>query len=672
MNNHGTKSGQLGFFSVALLYVGTVMGAGFASGREIWQFFGVFGIWGTVGVVLAAALFVLLGMMTAYIARTLGTNDMGKVVVPGGNQKVISLVGYFMAGLLYTAIISMTAAGGALLHQLFGLPDVVGGIVVTLLVILTVLGEFERVSRVFRYIMPVLFVTVVAVSLLVMILPLLPAGIRQDLEPSPMAPNWLLASLLYISFNMLGMIAVIANAAVNAESQRAAIGGAGLGGVFLGILAFGLLSAVQTDMHYTQALDMPMLGYAGRISPVLTVVYGLILFFAIYSAATSNFYSFTTKIREGRHKKKLVIGAAIAGFALGLIGFKNVVAFIFPMLGFLGFAIIAMLIVNFFRVWKTAGSRNGFKGHDRHDFPQPLKNVTGGHGGDVLLILGPEKTAVYDAGMCCYADRTIANIERALEGTGRALDYIFLSHSHYDHMGALPYLLQRWPEAVVCASEKTKAVFASAGARATIEKMGKNAARQYGVNHIDIIANPLRVDRILKDGDKIGLGTGDDGREYQVEALETRGHTDCSLSYMVLPQKILLCSESCGVLISPDVIEVSALKSFDETIEVARRLKEMEFNHLYSQHYGMVPDWFRYEYFDLYIRLAEKQRDFIADLVRQGKSFEEILLAHENDFWEEGRDFEQPYEAYRINAESEIRQIFTKISAEISENMCKV
>jgi len=638
------------------------MGAGFASGREIWQFFGVFGIWGMVGVIFSGILFILLGMMTGYIARILGTNDMGKVTVPGGNPKIISLVGHFMAWLLYTAIISMTAAGGSLLHQLFGLPRGVGGILITILVILTVLGEFERVSKVFRYIMPVLFVTVVSVSLLVLTVPMAPSSLYAELEPSPMAPNWFLASLEYISFNMIGMIAVVANSAVNARSRADAIGGAGLGGLFLGILAFGLLAAVQTDMHYTQALDMPMLGYAGRISAALTVIYGLILFFAIYSAATSNFYAFTTKIPEGPQKKKLVILAALGGFLLGLIGFKNVVAFIFPSLGFLGFVIIGMLAVNFFQVWKGEKNRNGFKGHERHAYPDPLRKVTGGHGGDSILILGPEKTALYDVGMCCFADKTIAKIKKELAGTERTLDYIFLSHSHYDHMGALPYLLQEWPDVTVCASEKTKKVFQSEGAKGLIMKMGENAALKYGVDNINVIVNDLRIDKVLKDGDSVSLGYLEDGRECSIQALETLGHTDCCLSYMILPEKILLCSESCGVLIGPDVIEVSALKSFDQTIETAKRLKSMDFTHLYSQHYGMVPDWFRYEYFDQYIRQAEEQRDFIADLIRQGKSFEGILQAHEDRFWEDSRDFEQPYEAYRINAESEIRQLFTKFS----------
>ena len=660
MNHNGTKPAKLGFFSVALLYVGTVMGAGFASGREIWQFFGVFGKMGTVGVVFAAVLFVLLGMMTAYIARTLGTSDMGKVVVPGGNRKVISAVGYFMALLLYTAIVSMSAAGGALLNQLFGLPQAAGGILICFLVLITVLGEFERVSKVFRYIMPVLFVTVVAVSLLVMTVPLKPSDLYAEIEVSPMAPDWFLATLLYISLNMLGMIAVVAKSALNARSRKTALTGAGLGGIFLGTLAFGLLTAVQTDMHYTQALDMPMLGFAGRISPVLTVVYGLVLFLAIYSAATSNFYSFTTKIPEGGKKKYIVIAAAFCGFLLGMMGFKNVISILFPIIGFMGFAVIGMLIVNFFCVWKSERSRNGFRGHERRDYPEPLAEVTGGYGGDVILILGPEKTAVYDAGMCCFAENMILNIEKKLEGTGRTLDYILLSHTHYDHMGGLPYLLRRWPDAKVCASEKAKKVFESEGARKTILEMGKNAAKQYGVDDNIIIADGLRVDIILQEGDRIGLGTGADGSICFVEALETKGHTDCCLSYVIEPENILLCSESCGVLTGPDQIEVSAVKSFDESIETARRLEERHFRYIYSQHYGMVPDAFREKYFKMYVEAAEKEKNFIEERIRAGKSDEEILLEHEAEYWHESRGEEQPFEAYQLNARYEILQLRRK------------
>ena len=116
-----SKSVNLNVLNVALMFVGAIMGAGFASGREIWQFFGVFGNKGKVGVLLVGLLFIILGTMTAYIARQLDTSDMGRIIVPGNNQKISNIISWFMAVILFTVLINMTSACGAMLHQLFGL-----------------------------------------------------------------------------------------------------------------------------------------------------------------------------------------------------------------------------------------------------------------------------------------------------------------------------------------------------------------------------------------------------------------------------------------------------------------------------------------------------------------------------------------------------------------------
>lgn len=674
----GKKSGalKLNFFHVALMYVGTIMGAGFASGREIWQFFGVFGKYAPIGVLLVGMLFILLGMMASYNARKLGTNDMGRVIVPGGNQKLIRFVGYFMAVMLFTVLVTMTAAGGALFYQQFGLNRILGGLLIAFLVIITVLGEFERVSHVFRYIMPVLSGVVVITSLMVSILSLKPTEVAQTVEPSPMAPNWFLAALLYISYNILALVPMVATASVSARSDRDAVGGTALGGAFLGLLAFLLLTALQQDMPYSQALDMPMLGYAGRLSPAMATLYGVVLFCAIYSSATSNFYGFTTKLKDGPKKSRNVIIAVILGFLLGLVGFKNVVAFMFPMEGFLGFVIIAMLILNFFQIRNAEKKRRvsddghmkteesdifqDFEHHDRTAYPAPLVRVTGGKGGEALLIRGPEKTCLYDAGMACFAEKLIENIDHVLKEENRRLDLVILSHTHYDHIGGLPYILERWPEAQVCASEKAKKVFESSGARNTMKKLGEYAAGNYGIDGKSIMVNPLRVDRILHDGDRIDLGTTKNGQRSWIEVLETKGHTDCALTYLLQPEKILFTCESTGVLVSPEISDVSALKDFDETMRVAERLKKTDFRILISPHYGVVPAWFNDRYFDLYIEAAGKENAFIRNLVEKGKDMDEILEAHRQEYWKTGRSDAQPYAAYRMNTEAEVKQIMTE------------
>ena len=652
-----SKSVNLNLLNVALMFVGAIMGAGFASGREIWQFFGVFGIRGKIGVLLVGVLFVLLGTATAYIARKLDTNEMGRIIAPGNNENIINAVSWFMAAILFTVLINMTAACGAMLNQLFGINPMVGGVLIAVLVVATVLGEFERISKVFKYIMPVLFVAVVALSIIIILTCERTEADPELLNPSPIAGNWILASCLYISYNILAMIPIVATSSVNAKSEKAAVLGSGLGGVLLGILAFVIVSAIQKDMLFAQEADMPMLAYSTRVAPAVGIVYSVLLFAAIYSSATSNFYGFTTKIKEGPHKSRLVIIAAAAAFLLGLVGFKNVVAYMFPIEGYLGFVIVAMIAVNFFSIWRKE------KMHDESPFnlPEPLIRVTGGSGGEAILILGTEKTGLYDCGMACFEDKLIANIHKALDNKNRTLDYIFLSHTHYDHIGALPYILKEWPDVKVCAGEKAIRVFASEGARRTMVELG-NAAKEQFDSKVEITADGMRVDIIMKDGDSVSLG------KEEITAFVTKGHTDCSMSYLLEPQKILFASESTGVRNGTTFMYPSILKSYNDAIESAYRMKQIDVNCIIGPHYGAVTQKEMKTFFDEFISAAKAERELIFKGIEEGLSDEEILERHKKAYWSKERGYNQPYPAYKLNAEITIR--LTRV--DFSENCDKI
>ena len=98
---------------------------------------------------------------------------------------------------------------------------------------------------------------------------------------------------------MLGMIPIVGEASIKAKSGRQAVIGAGLGGFLLTVLTLVLVTALRQDMAFTQSMDLPMLAYSARISVPANILFGAVLFFAIYSAATSTYYGFTTKIKEG-------------------------------------------------------------------------------------------------------------------------------------------------------------------------------------------------------------------------------------------------------------------------------------------------------------------------------------------------------------------------------------
>ena len=338
---------KLSWIEIAALYIGVIMGAGFASGRECWQFFGVFGRKGYLGAAAGTLCFVLLACMLTYIARSKGTSDLGRLISPFDNEVIDGAIGWVLAAVYYSMIIAMTAAGGSLLNQQFGISKVIGGSVIALLCIVTVLGDFERVSKIFRLMVPVLFAVSVLTIILTIRADFTQSGATEGYRPGRMSPNWPVSALVFMAYNTLGMITMAGSSAVNAKDRKNAYAGAVTGTLCLGILTLLLLRALLSDMAFSAQLDLPMLGYSARLSPVLNTVYAAVLYGAVYSTGASTYYGFSTKLKPGKAKRTVIIAGAAAGFLLGLTGFKKLVEFLYPAQGYIGIVFIVLITINF-------------------------------------------------------------------------------------------------------------------------------------------------------------------------------------------------------------------------------------------------------------------------------------------------------------------------------------
>ena len=341
----------MSFFAVAIMYLGAVMGAGFASGREAWQYFGVFGTNAYYGIIIELVMFVLLGVMTTYNARTLHTENINHVILPVRSKTLEKFLNTLIGALLYLPLISMSAAGGALLNQELGIHRAVGGGIIVILVIATLLGDFDRMQRVFRYVMPLLFASVIAVGLIVA-LKVEPVEGMDKVKPSALAPTWPIASMLYVSYNSLGTIPIMTKSALRAKDRNTAIAGAMLGGVMLSSLGLVLVAALQRDPLYSEMLDLPLLGFAGKISIIVEIAFSLVLLLAIYSAATSCFFGCISRFPNNEKKKYILVGLAVLAFFISLVGFKNIVAVVYPIKGYIDLIVLTLLTINFIKILK--------------------------------------------------------------------------------------------------------------------------------------------------------------------------------------------------------------------------------------------------------------------------------------------------------------------------------
>lgn len=300
-----------------------------------------------------------------------------------------------------------------------------------------------------------------------------------------------------------------------------------------------------------------------------------------------------------------------------------------------------------------------FPGQNRLKMPDKVTRVTAGAGGEALLISGSSKNALLDTGMAYCGEQMIMNVKEQLKKTGGTLDYILLSHTHYDHMGALPLVLREWPEAVVCGAPYCKRVFDSPGARKKMEELSLVAWKKYtGTAPESFDMNGLRLDLPLDESSIISLG------EESIRAFSTKGHTDCSMTYALEPDGILFTSESTGVLESSSYMHIPILKSYKDSMESLEKCRKYPVRVLISPHYGVVPGFFTEDYWEMFRQGAEDKKDFIRELYENGLGEEDMLDPYTKHYWNDARSAEQPKEAFLENARNIIRAVLSDVIRE--------
>ena len=150
---------------VATVFTGSFLGAGFLSGQELLQFFGVFGGYGIAGMVLAIAAFVLFSLLVLDIARKTGRTEFDRVIL----QPELPWLRAFLSGIflffLFDVMVAMIAGAGALLEQVFGLPAIAGNGLITVLVLAVALAGAAGLLASFNIVVPLLVIAALVIAL---------------------------------------------------------------------------------------------------------------------------------------------------------------------------------------------------------------------------------------------------------------------------------------------------------------------------------------------------------------------------------------------------------------------------------------------------------------------------------------------------------------------------
>ena len=340
---------QLNAWTYAVFLAGCFLGPGFVSGNELTQFFGDFGLFGFLGLLIILFGIAALSTVVVAFAHDTAIAEADKLAFGDRLPILRGFVTGIQLGLMLAVLMIVTAGVGALLNSLLSLPIPLASLLFALLITLLSFFGLSGLLRFLSLVVPFLSLTVVVLAVL-----LLPRWVEAGFPmphgetQNPLLPNSVVSALTYISFGLGGSIAILTPAAT-AIRRRHILPGSLIGSFLLVLVAAAILIVLSLYPAAMQE-ELPMPVAVKEILPALGILYSILLLLAMSGCALSKCYGirayFATKWRFPAHHPRLFTVALVSvAYLCSLVGFGDLIGVLYPIFGYLSFLLLVAILV---------------------------------------------------------------------------------------------------------------------------------------------------------------------------------------------------------------------------------------------------------------------------------------------------------------------------------------
>jgi glyoxylase-like metal-dependent hydrolase (beta-lactamase superfamily II) len=238
---------------------------------------------------------------------------------------------------------------------------------------------------------------------------------------------------------------------------------------------------------------------------------------------------------------------------------------------------------------------------------------------------------------------------------------LLILHSHFDHVGTVPFVKRRNPDITIYASVRGWGVLSLPKAVETINTFSRDVAAKMGRESIyedydvdwrdDITGEPVA------EGDTIRVG------ETEVRIMETPGHSSCSISAYVPSIKALFASDGGGIPYKDTILTIgnSNVTAFQKSIE---RMSVLDLDYVCADHYGYVAGDEAHSFMNETVRLGKEFRGWMEEAYRRTGDIDLAVKELNQAFYEANEDFILTREIMEII----LQQMVSSIAADMDKN----
>ena len=337
--------------SIAGAFIGFCIGAAFATGQEVLQFFTAYGFLGIAGAFLSSGLYMYMCISFLRAGRGMPAGDGNGIFRYYAGETIGRLFEWYSVLFLYIVMIIMMSGAGAVFSDYYGLSAIWGRLAMGILAVLAVVFGLKRLVTVLAPLGPLVIIGCVAVALLGLWknggnLSAAQAFIENTDMVQASGSFWL-SGILHATF-MAALLAVFtASLGTTVTNKREATMGGLLGGMGFGV---GILVVLFVELAYVEEIafsDVPMLYIANQLGiPAVAPLFSFILLAGIFSTTAPLLWSVSVRFTRDNSLPFRLLSVALTAvaFLASYMPFQRLVNLVLPTSGYVGMVFMLLMV----------------------------------------------------------------------------------------------------------------------------------------------------------------------------------------------------------------------------------------------------------------------------------------------------------------------------------------
>lgn len=328
---------------VSGVLIGLIVGAGFASGREVLDFYLVYGDTWKSCLVLTAFLFAFFIYAVLVILKKRNINTYTEFLYETMGETLGCIMEHITGIFLFVLFFAMVSGFGAVVYESFDMNYYLGAFILSALIFICILFDEKGVVFVNGLLTPVILICAGLVFIFYF------ADMASTTFAVKMNPA--LSAVVYVSYNMISAISVITALDKSMLKGKIPLCCAAVTGFAISFLG-GILCLVLSVPKEALDMQIPMLYALRNNSDLVRIFYMLLLVSAIITTAAGNLFGAVKWVEKkyGVNCKILSFAVCIAALAASSVGFSGFVSFFYPLFGFLGLLELICILCSFIKI----------------------------------------------------------------------------------------------------------------------------------------------------------------------------------------------------------------------------------------------------------------------------------------------------------------------------------